>query len=99
MVVVDGVGGIWIEHDADEAADGSLPLERMGVDDVNSGIGAVAQIILAAIRIDPTDIERSKRIAGYENARDAFGFGGGWGSGAGASCHRLAGCERSGQAE
>src|ERR1700676_5421152 len=41
MVVVDGVGGIWIEHDADEAADGSLPLEGMGVDDVNSGVRTV----------------------------------------------------------
>src|ERR1700688_4348824 len=100
MVVVDGVGGIWIEHDAYEAADGSLPLEGMGVDDVNSGVRAVAQVILATIRVDPADIERPQRIARYENAGDAFGFGSGWGPGAGAgTCHRLVGCERPRQAE
>src|SRR5579862_2556777 len=98
MVVVDGPRSV--EHDADESADGSLPLERMGVDDVNSRIGAVAEVILAAIRVDPADIERSQRIAGDEYARDAFGLGRGWGPGAGAgTCHRLAGRERSGQAE
>ena len=97
MVVVDGVRGIWIEHDADESADGSLPLERMGVDDVNSGIGAVAQVILAAIRIDPADIERTQRIARYENAGDTFGLGRAWGPGAGArTCHCLIGRERPG---
>src|SRR6202045_2726084 len=97
MVVGDGARSV--EHDADESAQGPLPLELTGVDDINSSVRAVTQVILGANRIDPADIERSKRIAGYGNARDAFGFGGGRGSGAGASCHRLAGCERSGQAE
>ena len=97
MVVVDGARSV--EHDADESAQGPFPLELMGVDDIDSSVRAIAQVILAAIRIDSADIERSKRIAGYGNAGDAFGFGGGWGSGAGASCHRLAGCERSWQAE
>ena len=46
---------------------------------VNSGVRAVTQVILAALRIDPADIERSKRIAGNGNTRDAFGLGGGWG--------------------
>jgi hypothetical protein len=98
MVVVDGSRSG--ENDADEPAEGSLPLELMGVNDINSGVRTIAQVILAAVRIDPADIERSKRIAGDENARDAFGFGGGWGPGAGArTCHRLADCERPGQAE
>jgi hypothetical protein len=99
MVVVDGMGH-GIEHDADEAAEGSLPLELLGVDDVNSRIRAVTQVIFRALRIDSADIERPQRIARYENARDAFGFGGGWSAGAGArSCHGLVGCERPGQAE
>src|SRR5580704_9188838 len=97
MVVVDGSRSE--ELDADESAEGSLPLELMGVDDVNSRIRAVTQVIFATVRIDPADIERSQRIARYENARDAFGLGSGWGPGAGArTCHRFA-SERPGQAE
>src|SRR5258708_6441138 len=98
MVVVYGCSGS-IEHDADEAAEGSLPLELFGVDDVNSGIRAVTQVILRALRIDPADVERPKRIAGDEDARDAFGLRGGWGPGAGArTCHGLVGCEEAEQA-
>src|ERR1700722_16885486 len=98
MVVFPGPRSV--EHESDESADGSLPLERMGVDDVNSRIGTVAQVILAAIRVDPADIERSKRIAGDENARNAFGFGIGRSSWTTArirqrpSCYRRYGCDR-----
>ena len=92
VVVIDGSRPV--ELYADEAAEGSFPLELMGVDDVNSRIRAVTQVILAAVRIDPADIERSQRIAGYKNARDALGLGGGWSPGAGARACDCPGCYR-----
>ena len=51
MVVVDGSRSV--EHDADKSAEGSFPLELMGVDDIDSGVRAIAQVILGrSLHID-----------------------------------------------
>jgi hypothetical protein len=68
-VVVVHRGSGCVELEADEAADCSLEPEGPRVDDVDARIGAIAQIVLCAIRIDPTDIERLQRTIGSRLVR------------------------------
>jgi len=72
FIVVHGV--VWIEHDADESAQDSLPLETVGVDDLDAGVRAIGKVVLAFIRIDEADIERAQWLAGDVNCRQAFGL-------------------------
>jgi hypothetical protein len=57
VVVIDGT--VRIERYSHKADDGPLEGERAGVDDVDPVIGAVAEIVFSAQRIDPADIERT----------------------------------------
>ncbi len=70
-------------HDSDAHEAGKPPLEDVGVgiDDVDAGVGAVGQIVLATVQIDKADVEGPQRLAWDLNRGQTFGLGVGWGPG------------------
>ena len=69
VVVHDASRG---EFDPDETADRLLEAVRLGINDVNALVRTVREVVLGAMRIDPADVKRADRIAGYPDCREAF---------------------------
>src|SRR5690242_6956978 len=72
VVVIDAAA--TIEDDADEAADGALEFEIMGVNDIDARVRAVAQIVFAPFLIDEADVERAQPVARNDDSRHALGL-------------------------
>ena len=85
-------GAICIELDSHETAEPSLEGEVVGVDDVDARVRAIGEVVLGAMRIDPTDVVRSQRVAGDLDCGQALGLCVGRCPRAGASGECRAGC-------
>src|SRR6266853_2042440 len=63
MVVIHGA--IRVELNADETSDRRFEGEGLGIDDVDTEVGTIGEVVLGAFRIDPADVERPERTTGH----------------------------------
>src|ERR1700740_1848974 len=87
MIFVPGGTGC-VQFNPDEPADRLLEGFVLGIDDVDTLVGAIGEVILGAIRIYPADVKRLERIPRYRNCRQALGLSCRWCAWALTLCHR-----------
>ena len=71
-IIVDGGAGWALSTMPTNPPIVRLNLRVCGVDDVDARVRTIGEIVFGAIRIDPADVERPKRIARDLNGREAF---------------------------
>ncbi len=91
----------WVEYNASEKtlADGPLEGQGAGIDDVDTPVRAIAQIVFGAMRIDPADVVRLQWFTRDLDCSQAFGLGVGRRSRPGASGVRCPGSDERGSRE